>query len=98
VNRKSKKPVSWSEIGVLALLASLVIIGLAANSASQPVGAIVFGAGIFLLAWLGQLTRRKVQSSAALTGRQWVFNAVVFLTWLATMAAVVWWCVADRSQ
>ena len=83
-------PPNCSELAVLAMLTSLIIIGLAGNPATPPLAAITFGALMLLLAWLGQRTFRDAQERPAPTRLQRAWSAAAFVAWVALMAVLVW--------
>src|SRR6516162_5166197 len=82
---------NWSDIGVLAALGGLVVLGLAANGLSllRSLVALGFGAGVLLLAWMWQVTLRRTEA-APQSGHQRVWGTIVFVVWLTVMVALVW--------
>jgi hypothetical protein len=72
------------------MLGALVVIGLAANGRTllQSVVAVGFVGGVLLMAWLWQVTLRGTETAPRLTRREKIWNAAVFVAWLAVMAAL----------
>ena len=89
---------NWPQLGVFALLGGLVVLGLGANGVTlmQSLAALGFGAGVLLLAQLWQATLRRTDA-APRAGLRRVWTVVVFVAWLATMAALIWWCMTNRA-
>jgi hypothetical protein len=85
---------TWWELATLGLLATLVVLGLAANGQTL-VGAVVavgYGAAVLGVAWLWQRSRRRWEE---LPGGLWA--SVVFLLWLSVMGLLVWQWQASRD-
>ena len=94
VSRPRKPPpLSWSEIGVLAVLGGLVVIGLAANHLSlvQSLVTLSLGAEVLLIAWRWQVTLREAETEPPLTRWGWVWQAVVFVAFLTVVGLLVWY-------
>jgi hypothetical protein len=75
------------------MLGGLFVFGLAANGLSlvQSLVALGVGAALLLIAWLWQLVLRRANTASPPTRRERAWDAAVFVAWLATMVAVVWW-------
>jgi hypothetical protein len=80
-----------SELAVLAMLGGLVLFGLAAQGLSlmKFLVSIGFGAAVLLLTWLWDITLRQEPRPQTAWRRAW--GMAVFLGWLTTVAAVIWW-------
>lgn len=61
---RNTRPVSWTELAVLLMLAGLVVFGLAANGATlgQALAAIGFGTPLLVIAWMWQRTVRQAET------------------------------------
>jgi hypothetical protein len=92
--------VNWSALAVLAILAGLVVLGLAGQGLSlvQALVCLGFGAAVLGIASLWQDAFRRAETQPPPTHRQPMWQAVVFVVWLALMAAAVWWYVVDRAE
>ena len=86
-----RPPRLWQELAILTMLSMLVVFGLAANGRSllQTLVALGFGVGVLLLAWLWQRTLRRAKTAPPVTRRERTWNAVVFVAWLAVVAALI---------
>lgn len=84
---------------MLALLGGLLVSGLVANGQTLPeaLAAINFLAAVLGIARLWQWTGRGRQSRQPLTRRQVVWQAAVFVAWLAAVAALGWWYQQNRE-
>src|SRR5262249_53526305 len=96
----AKKPLEWSEIALLALLAATFVLGAFAKdlSLSQVLAAVACGATILLIAKLGQGTPQRPPPTSPPTCHQRAREVVVFLVAMAALAGVAWWCVANREE
>ncbi len=97
----AKNRLEWSAIGVFAMLGGLVVLGFAANGLSlmQSAVSLGVGAGVLLIAWLWQLSLRRVDRAPPATWRQTAWDAVMLVAWLAVVGALAWWAYArDRSD
>jgi hypothetical protein len=96
---RGRKPLEWSAIVVLAALGGVVVLGQVALglTLAQAMVGLGFIAGGLLIAWLWQRTDHGARTAPPLTGRQWAWQAAVFVVWLAVSAALVWWFLPDRQ-
>jgi hypothetical protein len=90
---------TWSELALLALLAAVFLLGVGVSSQTAAEAAVKVGAlaAVLVLAQLWELTLRRARTAAPPTWRRKVWNAVVFVAWLAVMSLLVWWYSADRE-
>ena len=94
----AKNRLEWSEIGVLAALGGLFVLGLAVNGLSllQTVVSLGVGAGVLVIAWLWQRTLRRAETAPPATWRQKAWDAGMFVALLAMVGALAWWWYASN--
>jgi hypothetical protein len=92
-------PLSWSEIGVLAMLGGLVVLGMAANGLSlvQVLVSIGFGVGFLVLAGLWGYTLRRSPPARPLPAWRRFVNVVVVIACLALMVGLGFWWYTQRE-
>jgi hypothetical protein len=92
-HRSGDNRLSCSEIGVLAMLAGLLVYGLAVSGRTllESLLALGFGGALVQLAYLWRLTLRRAETAPPLTRGQRVWNAAVFVAFLSVVVGLVWW-------
>jgi hypothetical protein len=88
------RPLTWSELAVLAILAGLFLLGLTASSPSL-LHALVGIAGLaFVLAcaWLYHFNVRKMRTEPPLTSRQVAWQLAFGVASMVVIFALAWWC------
>jgi hypothetical protein len=93
------KPLSWSEIAALLLLAAMLVLGLLAQDLPlvQVLLSLGFVAAFVLLTWLLRLTLQRAATTPPPTRRQHLFDLAVFIVWIGVIAAVMWGYTAQHE-
>jgi hypothetical protein len=87
-----RKLLTGWELVALAMLAWLIVFGVAARGGSwlATAAAFAFIGAALLIARLWQSTVRQAEAARPLTSGGRVWNAAVFVAWLVAMVVVAW--------
>jgi hypothetical protein len=77
---------------VFTILGALAALGLVANALSlvQAIASLGFGMAVLVVMALWQYTSARAAKGRPLTRREQLWNAAVFLAWLAALALLGW--------